>query len=162
MGLADEIKKVADKKEEIYSTLAIVTKLEATTVDVKTVKDDTEYLKVKLSPVAGDGFLIRPKLDSKVNITFLSKEKAFVTAWEEVEDIVLMGGLLDGLVTVNELVARLNNIENDNNTLKAAFNSWVTVPNDGGAALKAAAASWSGTNLVLTVKGDIENPNIKQ
>lgn len=71
--------------------------------------------------------------------------------------VVANEGKLGGLINIEDLVTRLNNLEKDVNTLKAAFNSWVTVPNDGGAALKAQAANWSGNPLTETVREDMED-----
>lgn len=77
------------------------------------------------------------------------------------EGIVLNGGSFGGAVKVAELTARINAIEQDINTLKAAFLGWVSVPQDGGAALKAASAAWASASLVLTQQGDIENEKVK-
>lgn len=71
--------------------------------------------------------------------------------------IVANGGENGGLVNVEDLVQRLNLIENDVNALKNAFNAWVVVPDDGGAALKATAAAWSGQQLAVTTRQEIED-----
>jgi len=47
------------------------------------------------------------------------------------------------------------------NTLKAAFTSWVVVPTDGGAALKAITAAWAGSTITPTVLADIENDAVE-
>lgn len=78
------------------------------------------------------------------------------------DNIIFNNGSLGGLVKVEDLVTRLNNIEQDINSLKNAFTSWTPVPNDGGAALKGAASTWSGQQLTPTEKSDIENTKIKQ
>lgn len=78
------------------------------------------------------------------------------------DNIVFNNGTLGGMVKVNDLVTRMNTIEKDINALKAAFSSWIVVPNDGGAALKSAAATWSGQQLTLTQNSMVENPKIKQ
>jgi len=41
------------------------------------------------------------------------------------------------------------------------FNAWVVAPSDGGAALKSAAATWSGNNLSPAVASDLENKKVK-
>lgn len=77
--------------------------------------------------------------------------------------IQLNDGSLGGLVKVEALVTRLNKLEDDINRLKTVFAStWAPVPNDGGAALKAAAATWAAQQLTDTQRGDIENTKIKQ
>lgn len=45
---------------------------------------------------------------------------------------------------INALVEKLNAIENDINSLKQVFTTWIPAPMDGGAVLKGAAASWAG------------------
>lgn len=77
------------------------------------------------------------------------------------EGIFFNGGSLGGLVKVTNLVQRLNALEDDLKSLKTAFNSWIVVPTDGGAALKAAAATWAGTPIVKTTKDDLEDNKIK-
>lgn len=71
-------------------------------------------------------------------------------------------GTNGGLVLVNKEVARLNKIEQDINALKQVFTSWVVAPNDGGAALKTAAATWFGQPLVETVPDDVQSKVITQ
>lgn len=75
---------------------------------------------------------------------------------------VFNGGDLGGLINIADLTDRLNTIEKDINNLKKVFaTSWSPVAQDGGAALKTAAASWSGTQLTLTKRGDYEDEAVK-
>jgi|GEM_PF-473765 len=78
------------------------------------------------------------------------------------DKIQLNDGSLGGLVKLLDLVAKLNKLENDLNTLKNVLKTWTPVANDGGAALKAAASTWAGQQLQVTQRGDIENTNITQ
>ncbi len=78
------------------------------------------------------------------------------------ENIIFNGGDLGGLIKIEDLTKRLNLIENDINKLKTAMSGWTPVPQDGGAALKTAAASWYGAQLTTTKRGDYENTKIKQ
>lgn len=79
------------------------------------------------------------------------------------DDIIFNGGKLNGLVKIDDLTKRLNIIEKDINNLKKVFASgWTPVPQDGGAALKTAAVSWSGSTLTETKRSDYENEKIKQ
>jgi len=78
------------------------------------------------------------------------------------DGISLNGGTLGGLVKVEDLTTRLNAIEDDINSLKKVFSSWSPTPQDGGAALKASAASWAAQSLTLTKRGDYENEKVKQ
>ncbi len=77
------------------------------------------------------------------------------------EGVILNGGSFGGMVKAEQLAQRINAIEKDINTLKIVFSAWVTTPNDGGAALKLAAAAWAGSLLTLTQRSDYENGKVK-
>lgn len=69
-------------------------------------------------------------------------------------------GAFDGLVKVAELTDKLNTIEDSINALKQVFSSWTPVPQDGGAALKAAVGTWAGQQLQPTQQSQIENTKV--
>lgn len=119
-----------------------------------------------------DNILIKPKVGSMVMMADLSGgelRSLVVISFSALDsmtvkfegDVVINGGENEGLVKVVELTEKLNAIENDINNLKSIFSSWVPVVYDGGASLKAAAASWAVQSLQTTSKEDIENPKIK-
>lgn len=142
--------------------------------------DDIELEDVRLNAVNDDNdktsFII-PKVNSWVLIAYIqgNEADAFVSAFSEIEKIIIQtsgieitadsivinNGDNNGLVKVAELTQKLNTLENDLNTIKQVFSSWVPVANDGGAALKSASASWSGSQLQQTKQADIENDKIK-
>lgn len=75
--------------------------------------------------------------------------------------IIANNGNNGGLINIVDLVKDVNSIKDDVNKLKTIFSSgWVVVPNDGGAALKAAAASWAGDQLPETDRSDYEDTTI--
>ena len=120
-----------------------------------------------------DNILIKPTVGSMVMMADLSGgelRSLVVISFSALEsmtvkfegDVVINGGENEGLVKVVPLKDRLNAIENDINSLKQVFSaSWFPVVYDGGASLKAAAASWAAQPLKSTNKKDIENPKIK-
>lgn len=119
-----------------------------------------------------DNILIKPTVGSMVMMADLSGgelRSLVVISFSALEsmtvkfegEVVINGGENEGLVKVVELAEKLNAIENDINNLKSIFSSWVPVVYDGGASLKAAAASWVAQSLQTTSKEDIENPKIK-
>ena len=75
-------------------------------------------------------------------------------------EVIFNGGDLGGMVKVIELTAKLNKVESDLNTIKGAFETWVPVAGDGGAALKTAATIWAGETITLTERADIEDTTI--
>lgn len=119
-----------------------------------------------------DNILIKPKVGSMVLMADLSGgelRSLVVISFSALEsmtvkfegEVVINGGENEGLVKVVELTEKLKAIENDINNLKSIFSSWVPVVYDGGASLKAAAASWAAQTLATTSKEDIETPTIK-
>ena len=62
-----------------------------------------------------------------------------------------VGGDSDFMVRYEPMAATIDEIKSDIATLKQAFTAWVTVPGDGGAALKAIAATWAATPLIKDI-----------
>ena len=151
------------------------------TAEVKSVEGETctvlvgelEVPDVLLTPAdeGADGkLLITPKEGSQVTVADLSGGELrhlAVVHWGEVEKISLTadsielnGGDNGGLVKIEALTDKINNIEKDINKLKQAFTTWVPVPQDGGASLKGGVASWAAQQLVQTRVSDLEDDKI--
>lgn len=151
------------------------------TAEVKSVEGETctvlvgelEVPDVLLTPAdeGADGkLLITPKEGSQVTVADLSGgelRNLAVVHWGEVEkisitadSIELNGGDNGGLVKIEALTDKINNIEKDINKLKQAFTTWVPVPQDGGASLKGGVASWAAQQLVQTQVSDLEDDKI--
>lgn len=174
MNILDQIKeivKLAFKSEKIYSevcTIVSVNESERTCI-CQPIDDSAELQKVRLQAIKSQsvGLVQIPKVGSYVIVTFIDNKNSFVSVFTEIDKILIdtdlvqfNGGTFDGIVKINDLVTKLNNLENDINDLKTAFSSWVTVPNDGGAALKAITATWYAATLTPTVKNDLEDTKI--
>lgn len=130
-----------------------------TAIDGKT---QAEFTDVQLMAEVDDGELKLPTVGSTVIIAYSEYVLPFVLLYSEIDQIIYFGGDLGGLVKVIDLTTKLNNLENDINNLKDAFNAWTPVADDGGAALKAASATWAGESITPTEQSDIENTNILQ
>lgn len=130
------------------------------------VTDELPYYGVML----GFGFVdIKPKVGSLCLIGILEGKDtySFLINAEDVDEVYINsakiinnGGNNSGIVKSGELVKKLNAIEKDLNALKKVFKSWVPVPKDGGAKLKAASASWAASDIIESKQKDIENENI--
>lgn len=72
------------------------------------------------------------------------------------------GGLLGGMVKVNDQVTRMNLIENKINALISVVNSWTPVAGDGGAALKTLITAWAASTLTNTNATMLQNPKVLQ
>lgn len=142
---------------------------EEKTMDAKGVSDELEYFDIELGsgsvilyPAVGSLCLIGIVEGMETNgflISATEVEKIEVAASTE---IILNGGTLQGLVKVKELTEKLNLIEKDINKLKQGFSSWAPKPQDGGASLQTALASYFSSKLTETKIEDIENEKIKQ
>jgi hypothetical protein len=126
----------------------------------------SEILDVRLvTESSSTNFIIEPSIGSVVAVmpfSDIDNCEYIVVMFSEVETIKIRGDQHNGLVKVAELVDKLNAIEESINDLKQIFSlTWIPTPNDGGAALKAAAASWAATQITETQKLDIENVNVK-
>lgn len=80
--------------------------------------------------------------------------------WLKANGTIEIDGNANFAVKFNELKTVVQEIQNDIGSLKAAFNSWVVVPNDGGGALKASSATWAGTPITANID-TAKNANIK-
>jgi len=125
--------------------------------------DEAERMNIRLQALMSSerGFVMIPVEGSSIAVTFVNKHTGFVALTEDIEEIVYQGGNNGGLINVEPLISKINALENDLNTLKKLIQSWVTVPSDGGAALKAVLSAWSNSNLSVSVRGDIENTKFK-
>lgn len=182
-NIGQMIKALARQGANIEAQLCTVTAVDAAarTVDCEPLDESAPLLGVNLQANQGltSGMVLIPKVGSYVIVALMNDGvNGCVIATEEVErmelvigetrmevtedGIVLNGGNLGGMVKVEALTSRINNIENDLNTLKEVFANWVPAPQDGGAALKGAISSWASETLVLTERGDYENEKVKQ
>lgn len=151
---------------------------EARTCTVVPVTGDSnsEIEDVKLSPEPNDGFILLPAIDSTVIINVSVFGDAYIIMYSDIYQaefivnetklkisdgaIKLNDGYFGGLVKIDELVNKINNLESSLNDLKQLFTSWTPVPNDGGAALKAIISTWSAQLIVETEKTELENNKV--
>lgn len=76
--------------------------------------------------------------------------------------VVFNNGTNGGVLISQKVVDELAEIKDDLNSLKTAFQNWVTAPNDGGAALKAITATWFGQQLTEPDTTALINLKVKQ
>lgn len=73
--------------------------------------------------------------------------------WLKNDGTIEILGSDDNLVKFKQTEATIKELQDDITALKQAFTSWVPVASDGGAALKAATASWFAQPLVEDIAG---------
>jgi len=165
----DKFRELADRLRAIYKVdgsiyQGIVKSVDGILCTVTMGGIDIPNVRLRASEIDDDSqMLVMPKIGSAVIVGSLSGDLSdlVVLQVDKVESISVNGGKLGGLIKINELINKLNAIENDINTLKQVFSTaWVTVPQDGGAALKAASAAWASNTLTVTEVQDIEDDKI--
>lgn len=129
------------------------------TVDLTT-GPDILNVRVKAS-ITDDakGILIRPKVDSIVVVGLLDNNdaSAVILAYTEIDTlkwvtedkIIFQSDSFGGLVIAEKVYDQIKEVKDDLNKLKQAFATWVPAPTDGGAALKAALASYASSTLTV-------------
>jgi len=121
-------------------------------------------------PIASDpkGFFIVPQIGSLVIVTFLAKDDAFISAWTEIKEVIVItpqftfnDGAFGGLTKLSDLVLRIKEYESLFTQLKTDFNAWTPVPHDGGLALKTILISGFLTKTVPNSSvSEFENTNV--
>jgi hypothetical protein len=151
------------REEKFYNSIGKVISVDETEITCKVEIVNGETIEdVRLQQVASDlGIFMKPKINSLVVVGWSDKLTASIVMFSELDEIVFQNGENGGIPITPDVVSRLNNIESDINDLKTAFTTWVTVPQDGGAALKTATATWYATPLIETIDSDIENTKFK-
>jgi len=137
-----------------------VTATDGTTADIQPL-DETAAPLLGIDLSVGDTAAIsyRPEVGATVLVLLDSATTGFVIAASRGK-VVMNGGDNGALINIDALVQKINAIEDDLNTLRAAFKNWVVAPQDGGAALKTAAANWTATDITKTASADIADNNI--
>ena len=150
------------------------------TCDCIAIDGHTEYKlnNVKLMAVVDDGMTIIPEINSAVKILYSQNIESFVCQYSSIKKMTIFatdgvelgGDSYGGLVKVNTLLTKLNQLETDITNLKADFATSIglitgqgTTPLTG-ASLGTAMASlltYSGQALTPTTLTDIENTHIK-
>lgn len=159
------------------------------TAKVVTVEGGGERFQVRLRVIADGsdkGIIVQPKNDSEVligivennrSVCYLVQCSEIVLVRIEIGDKLLIeipedgkvkvkaqevhfDGSKSGLIDLKGLLDRLNAIEKDINALKTIFSGWGVTPNDGGGALKTAAASWYADLLDTTSETNIKTQKI--
>lgn len=137
------------------------------TMTAEGVSDGVDYIDVRL----GFGYAdIKPAAGSVCLIGILEGREAlaFLINAETVELVAVSSGKIEfnggengGLVKSEAVAEKIAALEKEINGLKNILSSWTPVPQDGGAALKAAVTAWAGQAVSpVSKKNDFENSKI--
>ncbi len=150
---------------------------------IATEVDDTKFL-CKVSPIDGDadlldvrlcpdteadqkGFVLIPKENSFVVVIMDNEVTGFVWMVAQIENVILNcdkivfnNGTLGGMVKLNDLVAKINAIENKLNAFMIHYKTHIHPHPQGNTFTPS--PDFAEQNLTITQKRDLENEKIKQ
>lgn len=161
-----------DTTAEIYSVVCEVTSVNETerTIDAKPINGNAEIFDVRLQSSISSkvGFVVIPKINSFVIVTFINQQQGYVALATEIDKIfvdtetsvIFDGGKFGGLVKVEELTKKINDLEQKINDLITACSSVIVTLAPSGT-FPIASFFTSVTPLTPTQKADIENEKIK-
>lgn len=157
--------------DEIYSIVGEVINVDETkrTIDVKPANGDGEIYDVRLQSSIDQkvGFVQIPKLNSFVVVTFINNLTGYVALCTEVDkilvdcpEVIFNGGEKGGLINIEDLIGKINSLEQKVNDLISACSSVVVTLAPTGT-FPLASFFTSVTPLTPTQKSDIEDEKIK-
>jgi len=118
----------------------------------------TDIPDVQLTSEVADGILLIPKIGSTVIVAKSTRNTAFVLMYSDIDNIILRGGQLGGLIKIADLVSKINRLEN-------LLNGFITIYNTHTHAVSGAATlvpnqTETGSITPITSRNDIENTKI--
>lgn len=125
------------------------------TCTVQPTTDETEISGVSL----GRNIVFIPVIDSIVTVIFKSKTEAYISSAKDAK-VLINGGENGGLININDLVTKINRLEDKLKSHKHVYNAYPSVPT---LTTPASAFVPPDTTLVFTntSKQEIEDETIK-
>lgn len=161
----EAIRTVAENDMELHPIFSTVNKVDLTNMTCNcTPIDDTlpDYNGVKLMTTPTKGLYLIPKVDSQVIVQPMIGGGGIIVMYSELDSIQMLGDDYGGLIKIDDLITKLNNLENKVNSIINTFNThthpYVNVSTP--ATTSPSTSPVVGT-LTPTIVNDIENPLIK-
>jgi hypothetical protein len=137
------------------------------TVELRNGNADLTDVRFQAEQSLDTGVVLIPKIGSDVIVAYLDDDEAYIAKTSKLSqveiitegDILLNGDDYGGLIKINELKTQIDKNTNLLKQIQNVFKSWVAVPSDGGAALKALSTQF--TLLQRANLSDIENKTVK-
>ena len=163
--LTEAIRTLSGMDQLSYESMVCkVTDIDTTkfTCTCSPIDGSADYIEVPYNVGAVKGFVLEPKDGSYVALTTTSETTGFVSMVSEVNQIYLNGDNEGGLVKVQDLVDRLNDIKNVVNDLITKFNSHTHILTlTSGTGTAAPTVSPETNTVPNTTVSQLENTKIK-
>lgn len=162
--IRDAIKTISSRNNDGYSVACTVESIDLinNTCYCVPLNGGADIQEVRLMADNKNGFLLIPKVDSIVIISFIGDSSAIVSMVSQVSEVQLNGKNFDGLVKVNPLVDKVNALENKINAILNALKT-TTIPLAPSGSYPFAPL-YTAINAIspITQKSDLENTKILQ
>ena len=156
------IKGLSETGDEVYSILCTVKSVDLTakTCYCLPVSGDADITDVSLIVNAQTGFMIIPTVESKVLVTMQNESTGYVGMYSQIDFIHLNGTNYGGLVIIDDLVTKLNNLEGAFNNFLSLYNLHTHAGVTSGAATTSPVVMPNNNTLTPTVVTDLENTTV--
>lgn len=159
MTIAESIERIVSDKFKSGARLCTVISVDGGTCTVETLDTEVELKEVRLQTEASNGILLKPKVGSFVVVVPMTDFEFVVVMYSAIDEITLLDGSFGGLIKINELITKVNNLENQQNNILSALQG-VVVPLAASGTYPFAPLFAAITALTPTVVSDIENDKI--
>lgn len=140
--------------------VAKVLSVDGNTCTVELLESEFEITGVRLQVETQNGVLYVPAVDSFVIIAPIDDFEYFVVMYSALASIKMLDGSYGGLIKIEDLVTKLNNLENKVNSIINTFNTHVHGGVTTGAGSSAVSPTPVSGTLTPTVRANIENDKI--
>jgi hypothetical protein len=159
-AIAASVARDVNKQASVIVEFATVKSVEGNTCTVQMLTDEDGVTTegIKLGMIGNVAF--KPTAEALCLVAHIMNNDAEgVVLWaEKIDSMSLNGDDLGGLINTPKLVDELNKLKTFQQKVQQVFNSWVPVPQDGGAALKAQVTQF--TSLQTPNFSGLENKKI--
>jgi hypothetical protein len=158
------LKKIVEDTDQYYClpcTIDSVDLTKKTAYCLPVDESKADLLNIRLMADNKTGFLIVPKVGSVVIVSFMSNETGYISMFSEVDSILLNGDENGGLIKIQELVDKLNNLEEAFNQHLLLYNAHTHGGVTSGSQATAVPAALDTQTLTPTTKVELENTTVK-
>jgi hypothetical protein len=142
------------------AVLGKVISVSGSTCNVLAVERDVELIDVRLQTEASNGVLLTPAVDSFVICAPINDVEFVVVMYSAIDSIKLLDGSFGGLIKIEDLVEKVNNLESNVNDILNALNG-ITITLAPSGAVPFAPFFAAIAALTPTQVSDIENDKIQ-
>lgn len=162
-SIKEAIRAIVDTNKEINCVVCTVDSVDVTKKTCYCLPIDESKADIVGARLMADnktGFFLVPKVGSIVIVSYISNELTYVSMFSEVDEIQLNGDNFGGLVKIQELIDKLNNLENAFNQHLALYNTHTHAGVTSGGSSTAIPSAVDTNVLTPTVKTELENKTV--